>query len=135
MYSVQKFTTYLGGTKPKSSYPRSNLEGELDPPVWNYPATPAEKYVRDKCVDEIPHVKLLPSLEQHLTKPEVEADPSLPTKYKNYLLSTPAIRAALYTTFDAKMAAEVFTWSQHTEAPPPTTMTELFTAFIPSRPW
>ena len=27
------------------------------------------------------------------------------------------------------MAAEVFTWSQHTEAPPPTTMTELFTAF------
>ena len=51
------------------------------------------------------------------------------TKYKDYLSSTPAIRAALYTTFNAKMAAEVFTWSQYTESPPPTTMTELFTAF------
>ena len=71
MYSVAKFSSYLGGTKPKSSY----------------------------------------------------------HKYKDYLSSTPAIRAALYTTFNAKIAAEVFTWSQHTESPPPTTMTELFTAF------
>ena len=75
------------------------------------------------------HVKLLPSPEQYLSKTEVEADPSLPVKYKDYLSSTPAIRAALYTTFNAKTAAEVFTWSQHTESPPPTTMTELFTAF------
>ena len=35
----------------------------------------------------------------------------------------------MYTTFNAKMAAEVFTWSQHTESAPPTTMTELLTAF------
>ena len=35
----------------------------------------------------------------------------------------------MYTPVTAKMAAEVFTWSQHTESPPPTTMTELFTAF------
>ena len=90
----------------------------------------AKKYVREKCVDEISqHVKLLPSPEQYLSTAEVEADPSLPTKYKDYLSSTPAIRAALYTTFNANMAAEVFTWSQHTESPPPTTMTELFTAF------
>ena len=66
---------------------------------------------------------------EYLSKTEVEADPSLPTKYKDYLSSTPPIRAALYTTFNAKMAAEVFTWSQHTKSPPPTTMTELFTAF------
>ena len=131
IYSVPKFSTFLGGTKPKSSYIRSNLEGGLDPPVWNDPATPAEKYVGDKRVDEIPrHVKMfLPSVGQYVSKGEVEADPSLPTKYKDYLLSTPAIRAALYTTFNAKIAAEVFTWSQHTESPPPTTMTELFTAF------
>ena len=128
-YSVPKFTTYLGGTTPKSSYPRSSSEGGLDPLVCYDPATPAvsEMYV---CMDEIPpHVKLLLSVEQYLNKPEVEADPSLPTKYTDYLSSTPAIRAALYTTFNAKMAAEVFTWSQHTESPPPTTMTELFTAF------
>ena len=128
------FFSYLGGTKlkPIASYPRSSSEGWLDPPVWYDPATLAEKYVRDRCVDEISgHVKLLPSLEQYLNKGEVEADPSLPTKYKDYLSSTPAIRAALYTTFNAKMAAEAFSWSQHTEshAPPPTTMTELFTAF------
>ena len=90
----------------------------------------AEKYVREKCVDEISgQVKLLPSVEQYLSKAEVEANPSLPTKYKDYLSSTPAIRAALYTTFNAKVAAEVFTWSQHTESPPPTTMTELFAGF------
>ena len=129
-YSVPKFTTYLGGSKPKFSYPRSSSEGGLDPPVWYDPATLAEKYVRDKCVEEIsPPVKLLPSVEQYLNKPDVEADPSLPTKYMDYISSTPAIRAALYTPVAAKMAAEVFTWSQHTESPPPTTMTELFTAF------
>ena len=130
MYSDPQFSTYLGGTTPKSSYPRSSSEGGLDPPVWNDPATIAEMYVRDKCMDEISlHVKLLPSVEQYLNKSEVEADPFLPTTYTDYLSSTPTIRAALYTTFNAKMAAEVFTWSQHTEASPPTTMTELFTAF------
>ena len=90
----------------------------------------AEKYVQEKCVDEISgQVKLLPSVEQYLSKAEVEANPSLPTKYKDYLSSTPAIRAALYTTFNAMMAAKVFTWSQHTKSPPSTTMTELLTAF------
>ena len=130
IYSVPKFPIHPGGTKPKSNYPWSSSGGGLDSPVWYDPATPAEKYVRDKCVDEIPqHVQLLPSLEQYLSNGEVKADSSLPTKYKDYLSCTPSIRAALYTTFNAKMAAEVFTWSQHTESPPPTTMTELFTAF------
>ena len=35
----------------------------------------------------------------------------------------------MYTPITAKLAAEVFSWSQHTEALPPTTMTQLFTAF------
>ena len=50
---VHKFTTYLGGTTPKSSYPRSSSEGGLDPLVWYDPATPAvsETY---GCMDEIP---------------------------------------------------------------------------------
>ena len=114
-----KLPTHLGASKPKYGY-SSAL----------FPPTPAEKYVRDKCVDVISQrVKLLPSAEQCLSKAEVEADPSLPTKYKDYLSSTPAIRAALYTTFSAKMSAEVFTWSQHTKSSPPTTMTELVTAF------
>ena len=114
---------YFGETL-LSSNPRSGYSRALVPP------TPAEKYVREKCVDEISEqVKLLPSVEQYLNKAEVEANPSLPTKYKDYLSSTPAIRAALYTTFNAKMAAELFTWSHLTESPHPNTMTELFTAF------
>ena len=121
-YSGSSSTGYYSG----SSSIYSGWYSELEPP----PSTPAEWYTSEKCVDKISeHVKLLPSLEQYLSKTEVEADSSLPTKYKDYLSSTPAVRAALYTTFNAKMAAEVFTWSQHTEAPPPTTMTELFTAF------
>jgi len=72
---------------------------------------------------------LLPSLEQYLSKADAEADPSLPTKYRDYLSSTPAIRAAMYIPFNAKMSAEVFAWSQLTESPPPTTMTELLTTF------
>ena len=129
MYSVHKFST-ISGSEPKSSYLKSSSEGPFDPSFRYGPPTQAGKYVREKCVDEISQcVELLPSVEQYLSKAEVEADPSLPTKYKDYLSSTPAIRAALYTTFKAKMAAEVFTWSQHTESPPPTTITELFTAF------
>ena len=90
---------------------------------------PSEEYV-SVYVDEISeHVKLLPSVEQYSHKAGVEPDQSLPTKYKDYLSSTPAIRAALYTIFNAKLAAEVFTWSQQTKSPLPSTMTELFTAF------
>ena len=132
--------THLGGTIPRTGYRSSTSEYWFETSTqpekdvrkgdWVNPPTPAERYVREKCVDEISqHVKLLPLVEQHLSEADVEADTSLPTKYKNYLSSTPAIRASLYTTFNAKMAAEVFTWSQHTESPPPTTMTELFTAF------
>ena len=100
------------------------------PPPLLESLTTSDEYVREKYVDETSeHVKLLPSVEQYLSKAEVEADPSLPTKFKDYLSSTPAIRAALYTTFNAKMAAEVFSWNQHTKSLPPTTMTELFTAF------
>ena len=134
---LPKSYTHLGGTMPRSGFLSSSSEYWSTPPEkdvrkgdWVNVPTAAERYVREKCVDEIAqHVKLLPSPEQYLSKAEVEADPSLPTKYKDYLSSTPAIRAALYTTFNAKMTAEVFSWSQHTESPPPTTITELFTAF------
>jgi len=123
----------LNYSSRSSSYARSGLSSLrhslIERERFDRP-TPAEKYVREKCVDEISEqVKLLPSVEQYLSKADVEADPSLPTKFKDYLSYTPASRAALYTTFNARMAAEVFTWSQHTESAPPTTMTELLTAF------
>ena len=133
---MPKAHSQLGSKKSVLGYSSSTLEDWFEPAMdvrrglWVDPPTPAENYVREKCVDEISRpVKLVPLVEQYLSKTEVEADPSLPTKYKDYLSSTPAIRATLYTTFNAKMAAKVFTWSQHTESPPPTTNTELFTAF------
>ena len=133
---MPKAHTQLSSRKSVLGYSSSTLEDWFEPAMdvrrglWVDPPTPAENYVREKCVDEISRpVKLVPSVEQYLSKAEVEADPSLPTKYKDYLSSAPAIRAALYTTFNAKMSAQVFTWSLHTESPPPTTMIELFTAF------
>ena len=99
-------------------------------PITSPQAPTPKEYVKQKCVDEDSlHAKLLPSVEQYLSKADVEADPLLPTKYRDYLSSTPAIRAAMYTPFNAKTSAEVFAWSQFTESPPPTTMTELFTTF------
>ena len=85
---------------------------------------PAAKYSRKKG-----EATLLPLVEQYLSKAEVEADPSLPIKYKDYLSLNPAIRAALYTAFNARISAEVFTWSYYTDSSHPITITELLTAF------
>ena len=95
----------------------------------------ASEHLRENCEDRITqHVEILTSakdqIEHYISKAEAEAQPSsFATKFTDYLSSNPVIRAAMYTPVTAKMAAEVFTWSQHTESPPPTTMTELFTAF------
>ena len=95
----------------------------------------ATKHLRKNCGCRITqHVEILTSakdqIDHYISKAEAEAQPSsFATKFTDYLSSNPVIRAAMYTPVTAKMAAEVFTWSQHTEATPPTTMTELFTAF------
>ena len=80
------------------------------------------------------HVEILTSakhqIEHYISKAEAESQPSsFAAKFTDYLSSNPVIMAAMYTPVTAKMAAAVFTWSQHTESPPPTTTTELFTAF------
>ena len=95
----------------------------------------ASEHLRENCGHRITqHVELLTSakdqIEHYINKAEAEAQPSsFAAKFTDYLSSNPVIRAAMYTPVTAKMAAEVFTWSQHTKSPPPTTMTELFTAF------
>ena len=98
---------YYSGSSTSGYYSGSSSSGYFKPrPLLQHVPTAAEKYVRKKCVDEISQcVELFPSVEQHLSKAEVEGDPSLPLKYMDYLSSTPAIREALYTTFNAKMAA------------------------------
>ena len=95
----------------------------------------ASEHLRENCGHQISqHVEILTSakdqIEHYIRKAEAEAQPSsFAVKFTDYLSSNPVIRAAMYTPITAKMTAEVFTWSQHTESPPPTTMTELFTAF------
>ena len=95
----------------------------------------ASEHLRENCGHRITqHVEVLTSakdqIEHYISKAEAEAQPSSFTaKFTDYLSSNPVIRSAMYTPVTAKMAAEVFTWSQHNESPPPTTTTELFTAF------
>ena len=95
----------------------------------------ASDHLRENCEDRITqHVEVLTSakdqIEHYISKTEAEArHSSFAATFTDYLSSNPVIRAAMYTPVTAKMAAEVFTWSQHTVSPPPTTMTELFTSF------
>ena len=95
----------------------------------------ASEHLRENCGHRIAqHVEVLTSakdqIEHYISKAEDEAQPSsFAAKFTDYLSSNPVIKAAMYTPVTAKMAAEVFTWSQHTESPPPTTNTKLFTAF------
>ena len=95
----------------------------------------ASKHLRENCGHRITqHVEVLTSakdqIEHYISKAEAESQPtSFAAKFTDYLSSNPVIRAAMYTPVTAKMAVEVFTWNQHTESLPPTTMTGLFTAF------
>ena len=95
----------------------------------------ASEHLRENCEHRITqHVEVLTSakdqIEHYISKAEAEAQASsFAAKFTDYLSSNPVIRTAMYTPVTAKMAAEVFTWSQQTESLPPTTMTELFTAF------
>ena len=49
--------------------------------------------------------------------------------FLNYIESNPIIKAAMHTPVTADIVADVFQWSQDTEFPPPTTITQLYTAF------
>ena len=95
----------------------------------------ASEYLRKNYEHRITqHVEILTSakdqIEHYISKAEAEAQPSsFAAKFTDYLSSNPIIRAAIYTPVTAKMAAEVFTRRQHTESPPPTIMTKLFTTF------
>ena len=51
------------------------------------------------------------------------------TKFIDYVNDNPSIKAAMHTPVTADIVAEVFQWSRDTESTPPTTMTQLYTAF------
>ena len=85
----------------------------------------ASEHLRENCEHRITqHVEILTSakdqIEHYISKAKAEAQPSsFAAKFTDYLSSNPVIRAAMYTPVTAKMAAEVFTWSQHIASPLP----------------
>ena len=85
----------------------------------------ASEHLQENCGHRITqHVEVLTSakdqIEHYISKAEAEAEAqpsSFAAKFTGYLLSNPVIRAAMYTPVTAKMAAEVFSRSQHTNSP------------------
>ena len=58
-----------------------------------------------------------------------EPEPHREAKFRGYVDNNPSIKAAMYTPVTADIVAEVFQWSRDNESTPPTTMTQLYTAF------
>ena len=58
-----------------------------------------------------------------------EPDPCHEAKFIDYVNDNPSIKAAMHTPVTADIVADVFQWSRDTESTPPTTMTQLYTAF------
>ena len=101
------------------------IHGRVLPPVTVFITSRpwASEHLRVNCGHRITqHVEVLTSakdqIEHYISKAEAEAQPSsFAAKFTDFLSSNPVIRAAMYTPVTAKMAAEVFTWSKHTESP------------------
>ena len=55
--------------------------------------------------------------------------PDIRAKFIDYVNLNPSVKAAMHTPVTADIVAEVFQWSRDIESPPPTTLTQLYTAF------
>ena len=62
-----------------------------------------------------------------LTGDKVRSD--IRDKFIDYVNLNPSVKAAMHTPVTADIVAEVFQWSRDIESPPPTTLTQLYTAF------
>ena len=62
-----------------------------------------------------------------LTGDKVRSD--IRAKFIDYVNLNPSVKAAMHTPVTADIVAEVFQWSRDIESPPPTTLTQLYTAF------
>ena len=49
-------------------------------------------------------------------------------KFLDYIHLNPAMKAAMHTPVTANIVADIFQWSRDMESPPPTTLTQLYTA-------
>ena len=55
--------------------------------------------------------------------------PDIRAKFIDYVNLNPSVKATMHTPVTADIVAEVFQWSRDIESPPPTTLTQLYTAF------
>ena len=79
-------------------------------------------------VDQHIEVVSTPSIQfsRVLREGRVKSDSS--AKFLDYINLNPAMKAAMHTPVTANIVADIFQWSRDMESPPPTTLTQLYTA-------
>ena len=77
------------------------------------------------------HVEIVstPNIQFSRTLREDRVKGDTRTMFIDYVNDNSSIKAAMHTPVTANIVAEVFQWSTDTESTPPTTMTQLYTAF------
>ena len=82
-----------------------------------------DQHIEIVSSDSTPNIQFSRVLREDRVKHESQ------TKFIDYVNGNPSIKASMYTPVTADIVAEVFQWSRDTESTPPTTMTQLYTAF------
>ena len=88
----------------------------------------AERLVRQPNSQYI-EIITTPTLEFSRVLREKKVDCSNRSKFIDYVMSKPFIKAVMHTPVTANMVVEVFQWSLDIDSPLPTTMTQLYTSY------
>ena len=76
------------------------------------------------------HIEIITTPISEFDRVLEKVDRSSRSKFKDYVTSNPfIINVAMHTPVTANMVGEVFQWSQDTDSPLPTTMTQLYTSY------
>ena len=83
----------------------------------------------DIQLDQYVEIITTPTLEFNRVLRKGMVDSNSRSKFIDYITSNLFIKAAMHTPVTANMVVEIFQWSQDTESPLPTTMTQLYTSY------
>ena len=77
------------------------------------------------------HIELVttPTLELGRVLREERVHPNIRSKFLDYVNYYPAMKAVMHTPVTANIVTDVFKWSRDMESNPPTTVTQLYTAY------
>ena len=77
------------------------------------------------------HIELVttPTLELSRVLRDERVHPDIRSKFLDYVSYYPAMKAAMHTPVTANIVTDVFKWSRDMESTPPTTVTQLYTAY------